>query len=176
MRSCVQTAPCVTIVRFYVSLGEPVEKRIAPLWICAFKTDSGWEVRISGVQRTGGQLRQSEDRCGSKCEELEVSTTIPLSLRNSPSKRTSPIGRMGHIRTHAPQHHSVRSSDVNERAFPSRTVTAIPHGTQEVPMSTNEVRSNDTARNAGIAGIDMKLAFGSECEELNVSKYRRLRP
>src|SRR5215475_1386871 len=95
MRSCVQTAPCVTIVRFYVSLGEPVEKRIAPLWICAFKTDSGWEVRISGVQRTGGQLRQSEDRCGSKCEELEVSTTSPLSLRNSPSKRTSPIGKDG---------------------------------------------------------------------------------
>src|SRR6516225_9337961 len=63
----------------------------------------------------------------------------------------------GHIRTHAPQHHSVRSSDVNERASPSRTVTAIPDGTQEVPMSTNEVRSNDAARNAGVAGINMKL-------------------
>ena len=36
-------------------------------------------------------------------------------------------------------------------------MTAIPHGTQEVPMSTNEVRGNDAARNAGVAGIDMKL-------------------
>jgi catechol 2,3-dioxygenase-like lactoylglutathione lyase family enzyme len=42
-------------------------------------------------------------------------------------------------------------------SFVDRTVTAIPHRTREVLMSTNEVHSNDAARNAGVARIDMKL-------------------
>jgi hypothetical protein len=32
-----------------------------------------------------------------------------------------------------------------------------PHRTQEVTMSANETRSNDAARNATVASIDMKL-------------------
>src|SRR5271155_2673858 len=31
------------------------------------------------------------------------------------------------------------------------------HRTQEIRMSTNKVRNNDAARNAGVARIDMKL-------------------
>ena len=37
----------------------------------------------------------THDRNGSISTKLKVSTTTPLSLRNSPSKRTSPIGRVG---------------------------------------------------------------------------------
>ena len=42
-------------------------------------------------------------------------------------------------------------------SFVDRTVTAIPHRTQEAPMITNAVRSDDAAKNAGIARNDMKL-------------------
>src|SRR5215468_8598077 len=50
--------------------------------------------RICQVDETSCNARP-DHTFGSKCEELEESTTSPLSLRNSPSKRTSPIGRNG---------------------------------------------------------------------------------
>src|ERR1700723_2219429 len=46
---------------------------------------------------------------------------------------------------------------IRPHSFVDRTVTAIPHRTQEVPMTTHAVRSDDAAKNAGIARIDMKL-------------------
>src|SRR5271166_3587950 len=58
----------------------------------------------------------------------------------------SPIEDSSRLRHDPPPH-----------SFVDRTVTAILHRTQEVLMSTNEVRSNDAARNAGVARIDMKL-------------------
>src|SRR5262249_41563243 len=88
---------------------------------------------------------------------LAVDRILPAYPDEQTFSESEGNSQTGHFRTHAPQHHSVKSSDVNERAFPPRAVTAIPHGRQEVPMSTNEVRSNDAARNAGVAGIDMKL-------------------
>jgi catechol 2,3-dioxygenase-like lactoylglutathione lyase family enzyme len=58
-----------------------------------------------------------------------------------------PIEDSSRLRNDPPPHYSVVD----------RTVTAIPRRTQEVPLSTNEVPSNDAARNARVAGIDMKL-------------------
>src|SRR6516164_8425854 len=58
----------------------------------------GTTARLKACEWTGCQ--RGDVGNGSISTKLKVSTSSPLSLRNSPSKRASPIGRVGHASRH----------------------------------------------------------------------------